>query len=559
MSFRFDHPELLWLLLLAGPIGWLGWTWLTTVEPLRRGIAVGLRVVVLVLLVLMLAGLRAERRHTDLTVIAVVDRSASMRVFAAPPEVGNAATGGVNTGAATPNAVATSGGGGMTAAVADFLEAAAGDRQPDDRFGVVAYDDRPTVVTRPGNTVRYDPVADAPTREGTDTAAAIEWAMAAKSDANTALRLVLVTDGNDTTGDTLAAARAAAAAGVVIDVLPVKYRDGDEVLVEGVYTPVEAREGQTVAVRVVLRATAPTAGQLQLKHDGRVLDLNGPDVEGKGLPIAPADWSDARALTENSDTSAPSPTAPPQVRDAEGRYVLAKQIDVPIAASGANRFAAVFESAAADHSTDTVAVNNTAESFTLVQGRGRVLLVDNLGGTPGDILPGALASRQINLDVVPPGGFPTDPVDLSRYDAVLFQNVPADRITGQQQQMLARYVNDLGGGFVMLGGPDSFGAGGWTNSVIDRNILPVDCEIPSQTILPTGALVICLDRSGSMAVNVGSTGKSQIELAGEAAILTLQTLFPEDLFGLIAFDASPKWIVPLAKNDNPQQAARLIR
>ncbi|MEL7089859.1 MAG: hypothetical protein AAGL98_15675 [Planctomycetota bacterium] len=63
---------MLWLLLLVGPIGWLGAKRLTTVEPLRRWLAIGLRGVVLIGLVLMLAGLRAERTHTDLTVIAVI-------------------------------------------------------------------------------------------------------------------------------------------------------------------------------------------------------------------------------------------------------------------------------------------------------------------------------------------------------------------------------------------------------------------------------------------------------------------------------------------------------
>ena len=38
--------------------------------------------------------------------------------------------------------------------------------------------------------------------------------------------------------------------------------------------------------------------------------------------------------------------------------------------------------------------------------------------------------------------------------------------------MLAEYVHELGGGFVMIGGPDSFGAGAWTNSELDKYILP---------------------------------------------------------------------------------------
>ncbi|MEM9420388.1 MAG: VWA domain-containing protein [Planctomycetota bacterium] len=559
MNFRLDHPELLLLLLLIVPIGWLGWKYLATVEPIRRALAIGLRVGVLVLLVLMLAGLRAEQRHTELTVIAVVDQSPSMSVFGEPP-----APAIVN-----GQPISTAHNRSMSQAIRDFLVAASEDKQPDDRFGVVTYDNRPTVVTRPGNEVRLDPSTGTQVREGTDTAKALEWAMAAKSDANTALRLVLVTDGNDTAGDTLAAARNAAAAGVVIDVLPIDYRVGEEVMVEGVYTPIEAREGQTVAVRVVLRGTAPARGQLQLKHDGRVLDLNGP-VDGKGIPIVPSEWSDSRALTEQrQDDQGNVIEVESEVQSESGRYVLAKQIDVPISAAGANRFEAIFEPAvisapgaaagAATASADSVVVNNSAESFTLVQGRGRVLLVDNVGGEPGLVLPRALSERQINLDVIPPDNFPRDTAALTRYDAVIFQNVPAEAITGQQQTMLARYVNDLGGGFIMLGGPDSFGAGGWTNSIIDQSILPVDCEIPSQTVLPSGALAIVIDRSGSMSMPIGNSGRTQQEIANEAAALAVQTLYQHDMIGVVAFDSFSQWVVPMQRNRNPQAVMRTIR
>ena len=491
MPFRFDYPAYLLLLLLAIPIAWWGWRTLNTLEPLRRGVAVGLRIVVLTLLVLVLAGVQARREHDDLTVVAVVDQSPSIRIFGAADAF--AAAGAGDAGAAGPTAVQRS--------VREYLaRAGEEDRRPDDRFAMVVYDERATLLKRPGPGVRVDDAPDVAVREGTDTARAIEWAMAAKSDAGNALRMVLVSDGNDTSGDALAAARAAAAAGVVIDVLPVDYRVGDEVMVEGVYTPVEAREGQTIAVRVVLRATRRSAGELLVKHDGRVLDLNGPDTPGLGLPVAPAAWADAAAQDDNTSDA-----------ESGGRYVLARQVDVPIGAAGANRFEAIFEPAGTGATTgpavnDTVAVNNRAEAFTLVQGRGRVLLVDNVGGDSGLVLPQALSERQLNLDVIRPEGFPRDLAELTRYDAVLFQNVPADLITQPQQALLARYVNDLGGGFVMLGGPDSFGAGGWTNSVIDEQILPVDCQIPSQTILPSGAVVIVIDRSGSMGAAVDAVG-----------------------------------------------------
>ena len=540
MPFRFDHPAYLALLLLAAPVAWWGWRTLNTLELLRRGVAVGLRVLVLTLLVLVLAGVQTRREHDDLTVVAVVDQSPSIRIFGAADAFTPDPS---RTAAAGPTAVQRS--------VRDYLaRAGEDDRRPDDRFAMVVYDERATLLKRAGPDVRVDDAPEVAVREGTDTARAIEWAMAAKSDAGNALRMVLVSDGNDTTGDALAAARAAAAAGVVIDVLPVDYRVGDEVMVEGVYTPVEAREGQTVAVRVVLRATRRSAGELLVKHDGRVLDLNGPDTPGLGIPVEPSAWSDAAADDETET--------------AGGRYVLARQVDVPIGAAGANRFEAIFEPTQTGATTgpavnDTVAINNRAQAFTLVQGRGRVLLVDNVGGDSGLVLPQALSERQLNLDVVRPEGFPRDLAELTRYDAVLFQNVPADQITQAQQAMLARYVNDLGGGFVMLGGPDSFGAGGWTNSVIDEQILPVDCQIPSQTILPSGAIVIVIDRSGSMGAAVDQSGQTQMRLAAEAAALAIGTLYPHDLVGVIAFDSSATWVVPLAKNDNPNATMKAVR
>lgn len=544
LPFRFDHPAYLALLLLAAPIVWWGWRSLNTLEPLRRGVAVGLRVLVVWLLVLVLAGVQTRREHDDLTVVAVVDQSPSIRIFgAADAFVSEPSVGGRDTHAAGPAAVQR--------AVREYLARAAdAGRRPDDRFAMVVYDQRATLLKRPGPGVRVDDAPEVAVREGTDTARAIEWAMAAKSAAGNALRMVLVSDGNDTTGDALAAARAAAAAGVVIDVLPVDYRVGDEVMVQGVYAPVEAREGQAVAVRVVLRATRRSAGELLLKHDGRVLDLNGPDVPGLGLPVVPSAWADATAQEDPSSDG--------------GRYVLARQVDVTLGAAGANRFEAVFEPAHAGTTAgpavhDTVAVNNRAQAFTLVKGRGRVLLVDNVGGDSGLVLPKALSERQLNLDVIRPDGFPRDLAELTRYDAVIFQNVPADRITGAQQAMLARYVNDLGGGFVMIGGPDSFGAGGWTNSIIDKQILPVDCQIPSQTILPSGAVVIAIDRSGSMGAQVDASGQTQLRLAAEAAALAIGTLYPHDLIGVVAFDSSATWVVPLQKNDHPNATMKTVR
>ena len=380
--------------------------------------------------------------------------------------------------------------------------------------------------------------------EGTDTASVIRAAIATyPPDSGT--RLLLSSDFNDTSGDTLAAAREAAAAGIPIDVLPIPYRVDNEVLVEALHAPTEAREEQTVGLRAVLRATQPSSGLLQLVHDGVPIDLNG-DTAGTGIPITKKDWT-VPPETDDEDESESS---------VDGRFIAVKQIDVPLAFAGPNKFEVVFEP---DTGADSESTNNKAEAFTLVGGKGRVLFVDNIGGESGAILLKALMSHGVELDVISPEAFPTRMGQLQRYDAVIFQNVPAEMITGPQQKMLVKYVHDLGGGFVMVGGPDSFGAGAWTNTELDQYILPVSCKIPMQTMLPSGALVLVIDRSGSMAAPVMGSNKSQQELAGEAAILALSTLYPDDLVGVVAFDDSAKLIVDVQKNSDPARIAKLVR
>jgi hypothetical protein len=320
-----------------------GDTQLAGLEPHRRRTAIALRLAVLLVIVLMLAGLQAVRTHDDLTAIAVVDQSESVRRFGQPPQQP----------AGSPAAPA--GTGAVETWIASYLERAAADRRQNDRFGMVTFDGRSSVRSLPSEALNLDPGTIERPIEGTDVAGGIRSAMALYPP-DTGARMMLVSDGNSTAGDgdVLAAAREAAAANIPIDVLPVRYRVGDEVMVEALYAPTEAREGQTVALRVVLRATAPSAGAVQLLHDGEAVDLNG-GAEGVGAAVRREDWSVEAEAAGGAD--------------AGGRYVAVKQIDLPLRYTGASRFVGIFEPASPQ--ADVMSVNNKAEAFTLVQGKGR--------------------------------------------------------------------------------------------------------------------------------------------------------------------------------------------
>jgi hypothetical protein len=99
-------------------------------------------------------------------------------------------------------------------------------------------------------------------------ASGIEMAMAI-APPDTATRILLLTEGNETEGDLKEAAKTAAANQIPIDVLPLPYRYESEALFKRVVAPPRARSGQTVSLRFILNSTAAIAGKLLLTLNGK--------------------------------------------------------------------------------------------------------------------------------------------------------------------------------------------------------------------------------------------------------------------------------------------------
>src|SRR4029453_7435806 len=71
-------------------------------------------------------------------------------------------------------------------------------------------------------------------------------------------------DGNENRGNAVEQALAAKALGVQVDVLPIEYFYDREVLVEKVSLPPDVKKGERVNINVVIRASEPTRGTLQI-------------------------------------------------------------------------------------------------------------------------------------------------------------------------------------------------------------------------------------------------------------------------------------------------------
>jgi len=508
---RIEHPEALWLLLLAIPLVAAGWGLLSSGDRFRKGVIVGARLVVFVLLVFILAGLSRVHKHDRLTVIGLADISGSVRHFASlPPPAENAA----------PDSLAS---------MRKWFRDATPDRRPGDRFGLIVFDGAARAVTAPTIATHYqDRLFDLAQREGTNLAQAIEFGLA-MFPPDSARRLVLFTDGVETAGSALAAAAdaagvSAAGRGVPIDIVPITYRVDREVQVDRIEVPANARPGQRITARIVIESTAAVSGRLDLLLEETPVDLNGRE-----------------------------PGRSRRVNLKPGTNV--ELVEVELAPAAVNRFRAVFS--LDDPSGDTMLENNVAEAFTVTPQQGAVLFVDGVYDGRGVILPRVLEEAGLTVKVVGPRDLPANPVELQAYDLIILQNVPAEEIAADQQRQLAQYVEDFGGGLIMIGGYDSLGAGGWIDTPIDP-LLPVDMRIPEELRVPTAAIAIVLDRSRSMN-DSGGPGQSKQEVANEGAALAISTLDRMDYVTVIAFSHGSSTIVPIQRVGDGKSIVKQVR
>ena len=552
LNLRFDQPQLLWLGLLAIPLLIIGWRSLALSDHLRRGVILGLRALVLLALVIMLAGPQMQREHDHMTVIGLLDISGSVKRFGGNDlrltlsdlELPHADSSTIEN---RPSSIIEH--------LRDWFRIATDLKTPDDRFGLIVFDGKAIAISAPTKAKHVDDNLDVPIAQGTNIEDAVRLGLA-MFPPDTAKRLVLVTDGNETAGNVLEAIERLGGtelaiwryrnsavdapeseettrspdgertkSEIPIDVLPIAYRVTRDVQVVRVETPPSAQAGQTVTVRIVLESTAAVEGTLMLRREGEPVDMNG-DAPGTSRPVSLL----------------------------EGQSVHLAQ--VPLGETPINRFQAIFE--ANNAIENMLPDNDRAEAFTATPSKGSSLVVDGRARQRDNELKQILEAAAIPTAVVAPAELPGDLLSLQNYDLIVLDNVAAYDLTPLQQQLLTSYVNDLGGGFIMVGGENSFGAGGWKGSPVAA-ILPVDVDPPRQLRLPTAALVLVLDKSGSMNQGVAGARASQQTIANEGAALAIESLRSDNLVGVVTFDMMAYTLVPLQTNENPKAIADKVR
>ncbi len=352
-----------------------------------------------------------------------------------------------------------------------------------DMSGVIVFGEQPSIELGLGHATKLRGIRSFVRGEQTDIASAMRLAMSAFPKGSMK-RMVIFSDGNETHGHALEEAKIARADAIAVDVFPLVIDATKEVLVKEVNAPNRVKADEPFQLRAVVQADQDCEATLKIYQR---------------LPQG------RRALTPRKVT----------LHKGDNVFLLTQELHAP----GFYEYDVEVESDA-----DTVKANNQGHAFTMVQGEPTVLYVET-DPVHSVYLKAALEAEGLKVVQTDPSGMPNSLAGLANYDALVCSNVSAADLTADQLRIIETAVRDLGIGLVMIGGPDSFGAGGLLGTPIEA-ALPVDMDIRQRKVLPRGALVLIMHTCEIPDGNVW---------AREIGLASLNTLSSLDLMGAIGY------------------------
>ena len=327
-------------------------------------------------------------------------------------------------------------------------------------------------------------------QEGTDLQSAIDIATAGIPP-HFVPHVVLLSDGNETNGDVMSTA---VAADLRLSTVPLATRNDPEIQVSAVNVPAQVADGEPFKIEVIVDAN----------HDDKAI-----------IEVFNGEYRIASELQD--------------IKEGENKFYFTQQVKKP------TEFSAQIKRPAdtTDTFQDTLLDNNLASGLVFTAGKPRVLMIESVPELARH-MEWAMNEEGIIVDTRPPKGMPESLTDLQNYEVLILSNIPATDLTARQMDVIRSYVSELGGGFIMLGGDESFGLGGYYKTVVEE-VLPVRSDFEKEKEKPGLGMVLIIDKSGSM-------GGQKIELAKDAARAAVELLGNKDQIGVIAFDGSPYWV-----------------
>jgi Ca-activated chloride channel family protein len=387
---------------------------------------------------------------------------------------------------------------------------------PRDYVGVVAFAREPSVELAPTRKEalgdwRISEISSNPPRDYTNLAAALRLAAALVPE-DASARFVLISDGNENLERSSEEAALLRASNIEVYTRAIgtstEYgQSRGEVAVRDLEVPEQLAEGEALDLRVTIDSTRDTDATLRVYRNDSVVTERIVHLAGSGENVFIV----------------------PQRLEQKGFYSYRAEVE----AIGSDAFVQ----------------NNAREAFAMVEGQPKTLYLYG-DEHPSSGIVRVLAEGNFAPDVRAAAAAPATLAGLQNFDLVIFDNVPASALTTAQMKMVQSYVRDLGGGFIMIGGDQSFGPGGYYKTPIEET-LPVSLDVRQKKHFPSLALVLVVDKSGSMA-------GTKIQLTEEAGSATVNFLSDRDSVGVIAFDDQPSPVVNLTKVEDKRAIIRQV-
>jgi Ca-activated chloride channel family protein len=309
-------------------------------------------------------------------------------------------------------------------------------------------------------------------------------------------RLALISDGNENKGSIARAAWQARQSGVPIDTFAMGGRERPALRLESVSLPANAFTGEQFAIDLAVSAPRKTAAEVELSAEGRSLGVTQVTLAG-GI----------NAIRMHASLETPG------------------ALDLTIAVRTQSAGAVQVDQAVMLRRPKALYVSEDS------------LAVDNA-------LPGALAAAQFEVtranDIAG--------ANFADYQLLVLNNWDLEKMPLPRKEEIEKYVKQ-GGGLLVVGG--------------ERNVYDqkkkiedaLDRALPAKLLPPQSAegtvVVLIVDKSSSME-------GPKIELARAAATGLISNLRPIDQVGVLIFDNSFRWAVPIRKADDPRAINALI-
>jgi Mg-chelatase subunit ChlD len=328
-------------------------------------------------------------------------------------------------------------------------------------------------------------------------------------------RIILVSDGRETDGNALNAARTLSNAGVRVDVkyiTPKLYIN--DASITRVLVSNNPLRGDTVSINVVISSDVSSLAQLSISYTSS----NG------------ATTSESVELNINPGT---------HTHTFEHVFMNFGLTEIKVELDVNNRI-------------DSVLENNTYYSFVdIASEASKGILIVEGNANEGQALENILTSNGYVVTRIGTDILPQNISEITKYQQIILVNIKNSDLTPTGfEALLNTYVLDFGGGLLTIGGDRAYQQQDMTGEGVNRTfdqLLPVESNTDPKTM----AVVIVMDASGSMTSN----GSNKFFLAKEGAKASVQALFDSKgdtthMFGVVTFDANERSVINMTSVNN---------